>query len=305
MQKKIAIKIDVDTKRGYDIGVPRMLHLFKREHVPATFFFPMGRDNSGKAIRRIFRKGFLAKMLRTKAPSTYGLKTMLYGTILPAPDIIEPNPFPFLKAIEDGHEVGIHCWDHVYWQDKLPELSLEQIRDELTKAIEQFRKIAGFRPKACAAPGWQLTPRSLEVQDELGFDYASDVRGYYPFYPEMNDIKYRTLQIPGTLLTMDECLGLGNITTFNIADFWLEHCNQAWNVLTIHSEMEGMNNLPQLEEFILKAKAQGYTFIRLEEGKHCPHIQIEEVYHGFLPGRAGTVARQRLATRYSNKAYEL
>lgn len=74
MAKKIAIKIDVDTKRGYDEGVPRMLDVFKQENIKATFFFSMGTDNSGKAIRRIFRKGFLTKMLRTKAPSTYGFK---------------------------------------------------------------------------------------------------------------------------------------------------------------------------------------------------------------------------------------
>ena len=78
MAKKIAIKIDVDTKRGYDEGVPRMLDVFKQENIKATFFFSMGTDNSGKAIRRIFRKGFLTKMLRTKAPSTYGFKTMMY-----------------------------------------------------------------------------------------------------------------------------------------------------------------------------------------------------------------------------------
>ena len=54
MAKKIAIKIDVDTKRGYDEGVPRMLDVFKQEDIKATFFFSMGTDNSGKAIRRIF-----------------------------------------------------------------------------------------------------------------------------------------------------------------------------------------------------------------------------------------------------------
>ena len=101
MAKKIAIKIDVDTKRGYDEGVPRMLDVFKQENIKATFFFSMGTDNSGKAIRRIFRKGFLTKMLRTKAPSTYGFKTMMYGTLLPAPHIVEPNPLPFLRAIKE------------------------------------------------------------------------------------------------------------------------------------------------------------------------------------------------------------
>lgn len=294
--KKIAIKIDVDTKRGYDIGVPRMLDVFKAEKIKATFFFSMGTDNSGKAIRRIFRKGFLAKMMRTKAPSTYGFKTMMYGTLLPAPQIVEPNPAPFIRALKENHECGIHCWDHVYWQDKLPYLSEDQIRGELNKAIDLFAKIAGFKAKACAAPGWQLTPRSLKVQQSLGFEYCSDVRGYYPFYPVMNGEKYLPMQIPGTLLTMDECLGSNldgqEITEENIVDYWLKNCDKEWNVWTIHSEMEGLKQLPILQQFIRKAKQQGFEFVKLEEGKNLPNIKECEVYHGYLPGRAGTVACQ-------------
>ncbi len=296
MTKKIAIKIDVDTKRGYDIGVPRMLDVFKEEKIKASFFFSMGTDNSGKAIRRIFRKGFLTKMLRTKAPSTYGLKTMMYGTLLPAPHIVEPNPQPFLRALKEDHECGIHCWDHVYWQDKLPYLSTEQIRAELKKAMTLFESIAGFKAKACAAPGWQVTPRSLEVQQSLGFSYCSDVRGYRPFYPIMAGTEYQPLQIPGTLLTMDECLGShldGKlITEKNIVAYWLKNCDKDWNVLTIHSEMEGLKQLPILKQFIIEAKKQQFEFVKLQEGIHVPDIKKCEVFHGYLPGRAGTVARQ-------------
>lgn len=296
MIKKIAVKIDVDTKRGYDIGVPRMLDAFKQENIKASFFFSMGTDNSGKAIRRIFRKGFLTKMLRTKAPSTYGFKTMMYGTLLPAPHIVKPNPAPFLRAVREQHECGIHCWDHVYWQDKLPHLTEDTIRSELLKALDLFEKTAGFKAKACAAPGWQVTPCSLKVQQELGFTYCSDVRGYRPFYPVMNGNKYSPLQIPGTLLTMDECLGSTldgiEITEKTIVDYWLSHCDKDFNVLTVHSEMEGLKQLPVLINFIQKAKMLGYEFVKLEEGKNVSDIKRCEVFHGYLPGRAGMVARQ-------------
>lgn len=293
MKKKIAIKIDVDTKRGYDIGVINMLDLFKAFSISATFFFSMGKDNSGKAIKRIFRKGFLEKMLRTKAPSTYGVKTMLYGTILPAPEIVKPNPLPIIRAKKEGHEVGIHCWDHVFWQDNLYKLSYEQIKEELTKAQELFEQILGEKAKACAAPGWQLTPRSLKVQEDMGFTYCSDVRGYYPFMPVMNDVVYSPIQIPGTLLTMDELLGQDGIDEETIVDYWLRRCTLDFNVLTVHSEMEGLNQLPVLGKFIHKAKKQGYEFVKLEYGLNMPHIEKCEIYHGYLPGRAGTVAIQR------------
>src|ERR1035437_6148704 len=89
----IALKVDVDTYAGTRDGVPRLLETLERFGIHATFYFSMGPDNTGKSIRRIFtRKGFLRKQLRTGAPSIYGIKTMLYGTLLPAPMIAESYP---------------------------------------------------------------------------------------------------------------------------------------------------------------------------------------------------------------------
>ena len=118
--KKLAIKVDIDTLRGYREGVPQMLDLFKKHGIRASIFFSFGPDNSGKAIRRIFRKGFISKMMRTKAPSTYGIKTLMYGTLLPAPMIVPSAPDIFVRASDEGHDCGVHAWDHVYVQDELP-----------------------------------------------------------------------------------------------------------------------------------------------------------------------------------------
>ncbi|MBR1438358.1 MAG: 4-deoxy-4-formamido-L-arabinose-phosphoundecaprenol deformylase, partial [Synergistaceae bacterium] len=66
---KLAIKIDIDTLKGYLEGLPRLLEILREYDVKASIFFSIGPDNSGKALRRIFRKGFITKMFRTKAPS--------------------------------------------------------------------------------------------------------------------------------------------------------------------------------------------------------------------------------------------
>ena len=84
-EKTLAVKVDVDTLKGYLEGVPRLLDIFGRRDLRVSFFFSFGPDNSGRAIRRVFRKGFIGKMLRTNAPGTYGMATLLYGTLLPAP----------------------------------------------------------------------------------------------------------------------------------------------------------------------------------------------------------------------------
>ena len=77
----IGLKVDVDTLRGTREGVPRLMALFNKYGVDATFYFSVGPDNTGRAMRRVFRKGFAQKVARTSVLKHYGLKTLLYGVL--------------------------------------------------------------------------------------------------------------------------------------------------------------------------------------------------------------------------------
>ena len=287
---KLAIKIDIDTLKGYLEGLPRLLDILKAHDVKASIFFSMGPDNSGKALRRIFRKGFITKMLRTKAPTSYGIKTLFYGTLLPAPQIVPADPDLLRRAIDEGHDCGLHSWDHVYWQDKLPKLSRSQIVGEFTKAMELYERITGQAPKACAAPGWQVTAESFSVQDSLGFDYCSDVRGFCPFIPEIDGQTFKTPQVPSTLPTMDEVLGLVPAEKLN-AHYWsLMH--EGLNVHTIHTEMEGGRMSGTFSEFLDICRDNNVEFLTLREALAQSRLITSRVEPGCLPGRAGKLAIQ-------------
>ena len=290
---KLAIKIDIDTLKGYQEGLPRLLDILKARGIRASIFFSMGPDNSGKALRRIFRKGFLSKMLRTRAPSTYGLKTLFYGTLLPAPMIAASAPDLLRRAMDEGHECGIHSWDHVYWQDKLPRLSRDTIRGQLTRAMELFEQIAKTRPTCCAAPGWQVTPDSLAVQDEFGFAYCSDTRGGEgsgPFTPSMGGTTFRTPQVPSTLPTLDEVLGL--VPASGLNDHYMSLMQPGLNVHTIHTEMEGGVMSCVFEDLLDRCVEQGMKFVTLREALDlCPPTP-SKIEMRLIPGRAGTVAVQ-------------
>ncbi|MDR4496943.1 MAG: polysaccharide deacetylase family protein [Candidatus Scalindua sp.] len=136
-------------------GVPVLLAILRRHDIQASFFLSFGPDNSGKAIWNVFRtKGFLSKMVRTGAPRLYGLKTMLYGTLLPAPLIASTLPNLTKQIAVEGHEIGIHAWDHRLWQDNLDKLSGARISEEFEKSFRSFKSILGTTPKATAAPAW-------------------------------------------------------------------------------------------------------------------------------------------------------
>lgn len=289
---KLAIKVDIDTLRGYSEGMPRMLDLFKKHSIYASIYFSFGPDNSGKAIRRIFKKGFISKMLRTKAPSTYGIKTLMYGTLLPAPLIVPSAPKIFIRAVNDGHDCGVHAWDHVLIQDCLHRMSKGEFRSLFEKASSMFEKLSGKKPKSCAAPGWQLSSISLEVQQELGLDYCSDARGDSPFFPVYEGKEYSPLQIPTTLPTMDEILGLPGIYDDTIPSFWLDGMINEWNVLTVHAEMEGLSKLSVLDKFLMAAKEHNTEFCTLSDIAKKSAPSPCAIKMGKMEGRSGTLALQ-------------
>lgn len=294
MPPTIALKIDVDTFIGTRDGVPNLLRILQQFDIRATFYFSLGPDNSGKAIRRIVRKGFLRKMLRTRAPSMYGLRTMLYGTLLPPPIIGQQLPDILRSVSQAGHEVGIHCWDHVKWHDYLSRFSKQTTLNELDQARMLFEEVFGFCAKTSAAPGWTVSPDSLEIQDNMGLTYCSDSRGVSPFFPSMSGKRFSTLQIPSTWPTMDELLGERGITLETVNDIYLQLLKPGINVHTIHAELEGNALSRTFVELLQQLTERNTRFMTLAEiaaicSADAPTCNIEMNY---IEGRAMRVATQ-------------
>jgi peptidoglycan/xylan/chitin deacetylase (PgdA/CDA1 family) len=267
--------------------------------VPASFFIAFGPDNSGKAIRRIFRRGFLHKMWRTNAVRIYGVKTLLCGTLLPSPIIGDMAPELLQAVLDDGHELGIHGYDHVLWQDCLQGLREAGIANEIERAIASYVKTLKIPPQGFAAPGWQATDASLAVQDRQGFLYCSDTRGVYPFLPMMQGQTYLTLQIPTTLPTLDEVLGLDGMQGERVNDFFLSQLrSDRLNVHTIHAEVEGRAQLDLFASLLKHLEVQGVAYVKLcDVAKALLHQGPDDLPRAAIqlrpiPGRAGAVACQ-------------
>jgi peptidoglycan/xylan/chitin deacetylase (PgdA/CDA1 family) len=291
------LKVDVDTHVGLRDGAPRLLELFARHGVRASWFVAMGPDRTGRAVARAFRQpGFLKKMLRSRAPGMYPLSTMLRGTLLPSVAIVASQPERLREIDAAGHEVGVHGFDHVRWHDALARLTLEEVRAQLGSATDLFASVVGRRPAGFAAPGWQCTGTSLRVVDELGYRYRSDTRGKRPYRPSADGYLSSIPEIPTTLPTLDEVIGAAGRTPDELARAY-----HAWilpeelNVHTIHTEVEGGPYLEQLDllltyvKDILPVRTLGEVAAELPDVAQLP---IAGVRPGTLPGRGGTVACQ-------------
>ena len=296
--KKIALKIDVDTYRGTREGVPRLLETLKSHNAQATFFFSLGPDHTGRAIKRVFRPGFLNKVSRTSVLGHYGFKTLLYGTLLPGPDIGH-NCADIMRSVRDaGFEVGIHCYDHIRWQDHVASKGAKWTKREMQRAVDRFTEIFGVAPKSHAAAGWQTNRFGLRETQHLGFDYSSDTRGTQPFIPTWDAEIIACPQLPTTLPTLDELIGRDGITADNVARHLLDITqspSKTGHVYTLHAELEGQKWMPIFEQLLQGWSEQGYAMVSmrqyLQEFK-IADLPRNEVKPGMVVGRSGTLAVQ-------------
>ena len=294
---KLAIKIDVDTEIGTRIGIPNLLVLLKGLQIPATFYLSLGPDNTGRAIKRIFRKGFFKKCARTSVISTYGLRTLLNGVLFPGPHIGKKHEQLLRTIKEQGFDVGIHTYDHQKWQDGVALMPQEKIAEEFQKALNEFQRIFSISATTAAAPGWQANEKTLAVYDQANFIYASDCRGVSPFFPKIGDKTYKILQIPTTLPTLDELLGRPEFPLEKLTAHYLSLLKlDALNVLTIHAELEGMKYLAWFRSFLVALKKQNVQFTNLSDIAKSAEFSVCELVQAEVEGRSGKLAWQGKTT---------
>ena len=266
MPVRLALKVDADTDRGTRIGVPSLAADCAEFHAPACFLFSLGPDQTGRAITRVFRPGFFSKVSRTSVVQIYGVRTLLNGTLLPAPHIGRRNSGAMRAVRTVGFEVGIHCLNHYRWQDHLAGMDLASVRREFTAARAEFVRIFGVEASTAGAPGWQSEEKSREIYDEAGLLYSSDTRGTHPFFPRIHGRVYHTLEIPSTLPTLDELMGRPEFPDSSIAGHLVSLLRPGrLNVFTLHAEIEGMGRRGIFREFLSACRAAGVEFVRLDE----------------------------------------
>jgi len=298
----IALKIDVDTYRGTREGALRLADLLGRLGVRATFLFSLGPDHTGRAIRRAFRRGFLGKVKRTSVIEHYGVKTLLYGVLLPGPHIGRTCAGPMQDIARRGFEVGVHTWDHVRWQDGVARAGEQWTRRELSLARDQFIEVFGRPPLVHGAAGWQMNRYVPALQQELGFRYASDTRGTGPFLPVLDHAAATVPQLPTTLPTLDELIGRTDLHGADPVDHLLALTAGAAagdNVFTLHAELEGGHYLAAFERLLRAWQERGVqltdlaTYASTLDVRALPRCSILE---GTVAGRSGTLAVQSTAS---------
>ena len=201
------------------------------------------------------------------------------------------------RARDAGHEVGIHTWDHVLWQDYVARKDAAWTRRQMALAYQRFDSIFGAPPITHGAAGWQMNEAALAQLDDWHMRYASDgrIRGEQvgPYRVALSDgRKLDCVQLPTTLPTFDELIGVDGMDAMAAAHALLRQTVKPArdHVFTLHSELEGAKLKPAFEALLSGWRQQGYLlgsvgeqFGRLDPAK----LPWRRFGYGGIPGRSG------------------
>jgi undecaprenyl phosphate-alpha-L-ara4FN deformylase len=295
---RVALKVDVSTLRGTLEGVPALLRLFDVYRARATFFFSLGPDHTGRGLGRLLDADGLREARRTSAIRRCGLKDLLYGTLLPGPDIGWRGRAVMRSCAQAGHEVGIRAYDTVQWHRLAAGQRADWTRREMGRAAAAFEAVFGWRAEAHGAAGWQVNPHVLALEARMGLRYASDTRGRSAFYPMLQGVRSVCPQIPTTLPTLDELVGRDGVTLDNVHEYLYaesQYLAPQGHVYSLGAEIEGLRLLPVMEKLLVMWRASSGGVGPL--GEVYSSLDLERLPHhlvgwGRVPGRCGYLATQ-------------
>lgn len=105
-----------------------------------------------------------------KVLDNYKIKATFFTTC----DCIEKFPVFFISLLEKGHEIALHGFTHI----RFDELNFEQKEEQIKKSVSCFKKNLGIFPKGFRAPQHSIDNSTLFFLQKYNFDYDSS---YTPF----------------------------------------------------------------------------------------------------------------------------
>ncbi|EGH28862.1 4-deoxy-4-formamido-L-arabinose-phosphoundecaprenol deformylase ArnD [Pseudomonas syringae pv. japonica str. M301072] len=199
------------------------------------------------------------------------------------------------RALDAGHEIGLHAWDHHGWQANAGHWSDRQLTAQIHRGVDCLSDILGHPVVCSAAAGWRADQRVVQAKEAFGFRYNSDCRGASLFRPLLADGSLGTAQVPVDLPTFDEVNG-PHLQPNAFNDYILgRFAARRLNVYTLHAEVEGIIMADGFRQLLKRANTQGIHFAPLG---HLLPDAIEQlpsghIVRGHLPGREGWLGVQQ------------
>jgi undecaprenyl phosphate-alpha-L-ara4FN deformylase len=283
---KLALRVEVATLRGTREAAPRLAALLRENRAGATFLFNLGTDRAGRAI---------ASLPGSQKLKTYGLRALLSGTLLPAPDIGLACGDVMQAVRSQGFEAGILAYDRADWVHNAAGASERWTREAMQRACSRYEEIFGTPAITHGAPGWQMNRYAFRYAQRLGFRHCSDTRGTGPFMPVIQGEIAACPQLPTTLPTLDELLA-GGLDPEEAVRRLLELSRKPppeGHVCTLRAEVEGGVFEPVLRALLAGWRDLGCSLVSLCDyaaGLDLARLPRRVVIEQSVPGARGLLS---------------
>lgn len=279
-RRVFALRFDVDSVTCLERGIPALLELGERRSVRFTFFVNMGRSFSwrhtvartlGPGRRRATRQDADPSPAH-KLPATAKLgRGGVLKTVLMNPRLGRRYRPALDRLFEEGHELGLHGGsNHATWQYALDELGEDGLERHVRPSFAAFRDRYG-QPSGFASPGFRYNAAVLELMDNEGFQYASDMAGDRPFRPTRpgGGRRYTHFQVPVNVIgedsvpVIEQGLALGRSSTRIVRDAVERIHERRFALMYGHPYVEGVHW--RLLDAILAELAGDYDVVTVAE----------------------------------------
>ncbi len=286
---RVALRVQARSLRGLREGIPNLLRLFGEYQVRASFFFPLGRDLSGRHLRKTWRERQLL-----------GWPALAYGTLLAAPSLSMVAAGLMVSARGEGHEVGLCGLSPQRWADQLAYADDPWVEQQGEALWTRYLGLGGETPCALATPNWQVHPGLLRGLSASRYRYSTLTRGRYPYYPVLQGVRSAIPEIPTTLPTADELLCQPGVSSDNVHEYLYaesRHLLPAGHVYAVSAEREGLDLLPLMEKLLVMWRGQGGSIRTLGDalgGVDTDSLPHHQAGWGAVAGGQGQVAMQSI-----------
>jgi undecaprenyl phosphate-alpha-L-ara4FN deformylase len=204
-----AIRIDVDSTRDIAL-LPELLDLLLLLDIKATFFVTTGPDRLALNLFKYITDPRSSLRFIKSKPLRYGSHS-LNGLLRKTP-VEAMCPEVLLRAKKEGHEIGLHGYDHYAWIHNLRNMDEIQIKELISRGLAALQVAAEADIRGFASPGFTVTNAMIRAIDALGFDYSSDFKintPTAPFYPQAEPKSDSVLQVPVSMDSVGELFMAG------------------------------------------------------------------------------------------------
>jgi peptidoglycan/xylan/chitin deacetylase (PgdA/CDA1 family) len=115
----------------------------------------------------------------------YGLKTTFFIPGL----VIDQRAALMQEILRRGHEIAHHSYSHAWILNLTP----EQEREEMEKGFQSIRRVSGRAPRGWRSPAAEISPITMPMLVEYGFDYSSNF--FDDDSPYLHDVEGRCTKI--------------------------------------------------------------------------------------------------------------